>query len=115
MYDKNNPFAKILRNELPKKIVYEDQHSMAFWTIDPVAPVHILIIPKREYCNYDEFISKASDAEIVSLTKAIEKVAEIMKLDNGYRIIINNGNDSGQTVFHLHIHLIGGKELEFKI
>lgn len=111
IYDHNNPFAKILRGELSCKFVYEDDTTKAFWSISPVAPVHILIVPKGLYIDYSDFLSHASDLEIASFFKTVAKIPNIMNLNNGYRIVINKGEDGGQTVFHFHAHVLGGKIL----
>lgn len=112
MYNKNNPFAKILRGELPCKKVYENEYTLAFWSIEPKAKIHILVIPKNEYIDHDDFIARATDTEIAQMHKAIIEVVKIMNLQSGYRVIVNNGKNSGQTVFHLHFHIIGGEFLK---
>lgn len=111
MYDENNPFAKILRGELQSKDVYEDDYVKAFWSIDPKAPIHILVIPKKPHIDYHRFVENAQEDEIVNLMRGVKKVAEIMNLKNGYRLIVNNGKDAKQTVFHLHIHILSGGSL----
>ncbi|QED23852.1 HIT domain-containing protein [Candidatus Deianiraea vastatrix] len=107
MYDNNNPFAKILRGELGCKKVWEDDKNLAFWSIEPKAPVHILVIPKKNYVDFDDFSQNASSDEISSTMQAISKVAKIMNLEDGYRVVTNNGKNSGQSVFHLHFHILG--------
>ena len=112
MYDDNNIFAKILRGEIPCKKVYEDSHVLAFDDINPLAPVHALVIPKGKYVSMKDFSEKASDAEIVALTRAVGKVAEIKGVaDPGFRILANAGGDAHQEVPHLHIHVFGGRPL----
>ena len=112
MYDDNNIFAKILRGEIPCKKVYEDSHVLAFDDINPLAPVHALVIPKGKYVSMKDFSEKASDAEIVALTRAVGKVAEIKGIaDPGFRILANAGGDAHQEVPHLHIHVFGGRPL----
>lgn len=111
-YDKENIFAKILRKEVPCQLVDENENALAFYDISPRAPIHILIIPKKGYVNFNDFISFADDLEIIDLNKLIKKIVDIKKLDiNGYRIIVNNGNDANQEVKHLHFHLLAGKNL----
>ncbi len=112
VYDNNNPFAKILRKELPCKYVYEDEYVVAFWSIDPKAPVHILVIPKGSYVNYRHFIQAAPEGEILGFQRGIIKTAEKMQLHNGYRIVSNIGEDSGQSVFHMHMHILGKAKLQ---
>jgi diadenosine tetraphosphate (Ap4A) HIT family hydrolase len=111
-YDPTNIFAKILRGEIPCKKVYEDEFSLAFYDINPLAPTHVLVIPKGPYCDQDAFSSQASEQEIVGLIRAIGKVAELTGLSNeGYRLISNCGVNGGQEVPHYHIHLLGGGKI----
>jgi len=111
-YDPNNVFARILRGELPCKKVYEDDHVLAFHDIRPQAPVHVLVIPKGAYVSMDDFSDRASDAEIVALTRAVGRIARDLGLaEPGYRILSNAGGDSHQEVPHLHIHIFGGRPL----
>jgi histidine triad (HIT) family protein len=111
-YDPNNIFAKIIRGEIPCKKVYEDDHVLGFHDISPQAPIHVLVIPKGAYVNFDEFSLNASAAEISSLVQAVGKIARGLGLtDSGYRLLVNNGVHAGQEVPHFHIHLCGGKPL----
>jgi histidine triad (HIT) family protein len=111
-YDDNNIFAKILRGEVPCRKVYEDEHALAFHDINPLAPIHILVIPKGPYVSWDDFSAKASDAEIVGLVRAIGKVARDGEMVvQGYRLLANTGKRSGQEVAHLHVHIFGGQPL----
>ena len=111
-YDPNNVFARILRGELPCKKVYEDDHVLAFHDIRPQAPVHVLVIPKGAYVSMDDFSERASDAEIVALTRAVGRIARDLGLaEPGYRILSNAGEHSNQEVPHLHIHIFGGRPL----
>ena len=111
-YDDNNIFARILRGELPSNKVYEDDYALAFHDINPLAPVHILVIPKGSYVSWDDFSAKASDAEIAGLTRAIGKVARDSELvTKGYRVLANVGQRAGQEVPHLHVHIFGGQPL----
>jgi diadenosine tetraphosphate (Ap4A) HIT family hydrolase len=111
-YDDSNVFAKILRGELPSKKVYEDEHSLAFHDINPLAPVHILVIPKGPYVSWDDFSERASDAEIVGFVRAVGKVArDAGMVVQGYRLLSNIGKRSGQEVPHLHVHIFGGQPL----
>ena len=111
-YDDANIFARILRGELPSNRVYEDDHVLAFNDINPLAPVHILVIPKGAYVSWDDFSQQASDAEIAALTRAVGKIARDAGLvDQGYRVLANVGPNSGQEVAHLHLHIFGGRPL----
>ena len=111
-YDKNNIFAKILRGEIPCKKVYENDHVLAFHDINPQKKVHVLVIPKGEYVDLNDFNNKASDKEIVELNKAITHVANLMGAkDKGYRALTNIGSDGGQEVPHLHFHIFAGEKI----
>lgn len=105
-------FSKIIRREIPAEIVYEDNLALAFKDVNPQAPVHILVIPK-------EPIAKISDAEshnhalMGHLLLTVKRVAEQVGLTNGYRVVINCGEDGGQTVDHLHLHILGGRSLQW--
>jgi len=111
-YDDSNVFARILRGELPSKKVYEDDHVLAFHDINPLAPVHILVIPKGSYVSWDDFSENASDAEISALTRAVGKIARDQGLvEQGYRLLANTGLRGGQEVPHLHVHIFGGQYL----
>jgi len=111
-YDDNNIFARILRGELPSKKVYEDDHVLAFHDINPLAPVHILVIPKGPYVSWDDFSEKASDAEIAAFVRAVGKISRDENLvERGYRVLANTGLRGGQEVPHLHMHIFGGAPL----
>jgi diadenosine tetraphosphate (Ap4A) HIT family hydrolase len=111
-YDENNIFARILRGEIPSKKVYEDQHALAFHDINPLAPTHILVIPKGPYVSWDDFSATASDAEIAGFVRAVGKIArEEGLVESGYRLLANVGLNSGQEVPHLHVHIFGGRSL----
>ena len=114
-YDKNNIFAKILRGEIPCKKIYEDEFVLAFYDINPQKKVDALVIPKGEYIDLDDFLSKASEKEIVGLMKGISIVAKKlgMSLDTGkgYRTLSNLSEHGGQEVPHLHFHLFGGEKV----
>lgn len=99
-------FGKIIRREIPADIVYEDDLTLAFRDVHPQAPVHILIIPKQPIVS----IATATDADanlLGELLLTAKRVATQQGLDDGYRIVINTGEHGGQTVFHLHLHLLG--------
>lgn len=111
-YDDGNIFARILRGEIPSNTVYEDDQVLAFHDINPLAPTHILVIPKGPYVSWDDFSAKASDAEIAGLTRAVGKIARDAGLAaEGYRVLANVGLNSGQEVPHLHLHIFGGRPL----
>ena len=114
-YDNNNIFAKILRKEIPCKKIFENEYVLSFYDINPQKKIHALIIPKNKYINLDDFNQRASDQEIVALSKAITEVAKILKVSidagQGYRALTNTGNHGGQEVPHLHFHLFGGEKI----
>ena len=111
-YDRSNVFARILRGELPCKRVYEDDHALAFHDINPLAPVHILVIPKGPYVSWDDFSERASEAEMAGFVRAIGLVArDAGMVVQGYRLLSNVGKRSGQEVPHLHVHIFGGQPL----
>jgi len=111
-YDDGNIFARILRGELPCKKVYEDDHVLAFHDINPLAPLHILVIPKGPYVSWDDFSAKASDTEISAFVRGVGKVARDNGLvEPGYRLLANTGRNGGQEVPHLHVHIFAGKRL----
>ena len=111
-YDDGNIFARILRGEVPCKKVHEDEHALAFHDINPLAPVHILVIPKGSYVSWDDFSERASDAEIAGFVRAVGTVArEHGMVVQGYRVLANIGKRAGQEVGHLHVHIFGGQPL----
>ena len=111
-YDDSNIFARILRGELPCAKVYEDDHVLAFNDIHPLAPTHVLVIPKGPYVSWDDFSEKASDAEIAGLVRAVGRIGRDSGLvEPGYRVLANVGVNSGQEVPHLHLHIFGGRPL----
>jgi len=112
-YDDNNIFAKILRGEIPNKTVYEDAHVLAFEDINPMAPVHVLVIPKGKYTDFSDFAHRATAEEMVALNRACAKVAEMTGVaETGYRLLSNRGPDANQEVPHLHLHVVGGTNLK---
>ena len=111
-YDDSNIFARILRGELPCNKVYEDEWALAFHDINPLAPVHILVIPKGPYVSWDDLSEKGSDEELAGFVRAIGKVARDQQLVvQGYRLLANIGKRAGQEVPHLHVHIFGGQPL----
>ncbi len=111
-YDDDNIFAKILRDDIPSKRVYEDDFAVAFHDINAQAPTHILVIPRGRYVSWDDFTATASDTEITGFVRAVGHVARAAGLvDTGYRLLANTGMDGHQEVPHLHVHIFGGKQL----
>jgi histidine triad (HIT) family protein len=111
-YDPNNIFARILRDEIPSRRVYEDAWAVAFHDIAPQAPVHILVIPRGAYVSWDDFSARASVEEIAGFVRAVGHVAREQGLvAPGYRLLANTGLHGGQEVPHLHVHLFGGEPL----
>lgn len=105
-------FGKIIRKEIPADIVYEDDLCLAFRDITPQAPTHILIIPKKPIPKLSA--AGADDKELLGhLLLTAKEVAQQQQLGNGYRVVINTDQDGGQTVFHLHLHLLGGRHLKW--
>jgi histidine triad (HIT) family protein len=105
-------FSKIIRKEIPADIVYEDNLAIAFRDINPQAPVHILVIPKQAIAKLSDAESKDRDL-MGHLLLTAKRVAEQEGLTNGYRLVINTGPDGGQTVYHLHLHLLGGRQMHW--
>ena len=111
-YDPDNVFARILRDEIPSRKVFEDEHALAFHDVNPAAPVHILVIPKGAYVSWDDFSANASAEEIAGFVRAVGHVARSEGLvAPGYRLLANLGGHAGQEVPHLHVHLFGGRPL----
>ncbi|MBK8009921.1 MAG: histidine triad nucleotide-binding protein [Deltaproteobacteria bacterium] len=104
-------FEKIIDRQIPATIVYEDEMALAFRDINPVAPTHILVVPKKRI-NKLEDMTQEDSALIGHLCFVANTVAQKENLE-GYRLVINNGEQAGQTVFHLHIHVIGGRPLSW--
>ena len=103
-------FGKIIRGEAPCEKVFENEHLLAFKDIAPQAPVHILIIPKKEIRDLQSIGEE--DREILAeVVACAQQLAKEFGIEEGYRLVTNNGKDAGQVVFHLHFHLIGGKRL----
>lgn len=108
-------FCRIIRGEIPSAVVYEDEHVYAFKDIHPAAPVHVLVVPKLHIDSL-EGLDDSNIGEVAYIHQAILKVAKIMGVnDKGYRVIVNCGKEAGQTVFHLHYHVLGGMEMGEKI
>lgn len=103
-------FSKIIRREIPASIVYEDDLALAFKDVNPQAPVHLLVIPKEPIPQLAQ-AEPSHQALLGHLLLVAQRVAAEVGLTDGYRLVINNGQDAGQTVFHLHIHILGGRPL----
>lgn len=115
-YDENNVFAKILRGEIPNDTVMETEHTLAFRDIRPQAPVHVLVIPKGKYVNFDHFATEASPEELADFMRVAGEIARKLGVapaegGSGYRTISNAGVHGVQEVPHFHLHILGGKRL----
>ena len=110
-YDDGNIFARILRGEIPNKTVYEDQWALAFYDIGPQAPVHVLVIPRAHIPGID--VPEAAQGSVLSaLVSAANTVARDEGIaESGFRLVWNVGPNAGQSVFHLHLHVLGGRPL----
>uniref|UniRef100_A0A3B4AI09 HIT domain-containing protein n=1 Tax=Periophthalmus magnuspinnatus TaxID=409849 RepID=A0A3B4AI09_9GOBI len=102
-------FGKIIRKEVPVPLVYEDEQCIAFNDINPQAPVHILVVPKKPIVQLSK--AEETDSLLGHLMIAAKKVAEKAGLSKGYRIVVNDGPDGGQSVYHIHIHVLGGRQM----
>lgn len=103
-------FCKIVDGKIPAKKVHEDAHTLAFHDLNPQAPTHVLIIPKVHVASVDEAAPEHAQA-LGSLFLTAQKVAAQLGLTQGYRMVVNNGANAGQSVFHIHMHLLGGRVL----
>ncbi len=103
-------FSKIINREIDANIAYEDELCLAFHDVNPQAPVHVLLIPKKPVESLDGF-DESDTALAGHLLSRVPEIASKLGLANGYRTVINTGPDGGQTVFHLHIHILGGRSL----
>lgn len=113
-YDEQNVFARILRGELPTTPVLETEHSLAFPDLRPQAPVHVLVIPRGPYVDWEHFAAEASDAEMADFVRAVGRVCALTGVGgegDGFRLIANAGRDAAQEVPHLHVHVLGGRPL----
>lgn len=108
----NDIFLKIISREIPADIVYEDDHCIAFHDITPRAPVHVLVIPKRKTPKLSDFTPE-KDPDVMHAFSKIPEVAKKLGLDD-FRVVLNNGETACQTVFHIHFHILGGKQLPWK-
>ena len=105
-------FCRIVRGEIPSRKVYEDEFTYAFEDLNPQAPTHVLVVPKRHIRGLKE--AQSEDADLVGRCHlAAAKIAVERRIDGGYRTVLNVGADAGQSVFHLHVHLLGGRSLKW--
>lgn len=105
-------FKRIIDREIPARIVYEDDRCMAFHDVSPQAPVHVLVIPKKEIVSVAT-LADEDEGLLGHLWLVIRNLARELKLDQGYRVVVNSGDDGGQSVPHLHFHLLGGRPLKW--
>lgn len=105
-------FQKIIDKEIPANIVYEDERCLAFHDVAPQAPVHVLVIPKQRITSVAA-IEDSDSALIAHLWLVIRNVARQLGVENGYRVVVNCGRDGGQSVDHLHFHLLGGRQMKW--
>ncbi len=112
LYDENNVFFKIINGDLFCDKVYEDEKILAFYDINPLAPVHILVIPKSKFISFSDFIENSPSSYIEHFFSVIKLIiTNNEKLQSGYRLITNSGSNGGQIVNHFHFHIIGGSTL----
>jgi diadenosine tetraphosphate (Ap4A) HIT family hydrolase len=111
-YDDSNVFARILRGELPATRVFENEHALVIHDLHPLAPVHLLAIPKGAYVSMDDFTARAGPEEIAALFRAVGEAARQVGANaQGYRVLSNVGKRGGQEIAHLHVHILGGQPL----
>ena len=103
-------FGKIINREIPAKIVYEDEQCLAFRDVNPQAPTHVLLIPKKEIPRLAD-ATDADQAVLGHLMIVAGRIARELGVDDAFRLVVNNGADAGQSVFHLHLHLLAGRQL----
>lgn len=103
-------FCKIANNQIPSKLILETEEIVAFHDLSPQAPVHVLVIPKKHYSSLNE----TDDIQILGkLLEGAREVAKKLDIDKGYRVVINTGKTAGQTVFHIHLHVLGGRSMQW--
>ena len=107
-------FCKIINGEIPSKKLYEDEKILAFYDISPIAPVHFLVIPKQHIASVDA-IDADNSAIVAYIFQKLGELAKLAWIENGYRVISNCGADAGQTVKHLHFHVLAGKEMNWQV
>ena len=105
-------FCRILKKEIPSKAAYEDETVYAFHDVNPQAPTHILIVPKKHIADINH-ITKENRLLVGDLIDRAKEIARQKKVEDGYRLVINNGAKAGQSVFHIHLHLLGGRRMSW--
>ncbi|MCO6043063.1 histidine triad nucleotide-binding protein [Aeoliella sp. ICT_H6.2] len=105
-------FKKIIDKEIPANIMYEDDQCLAFHDVAPQAPTHVLVIPKKEIASLDE-VADDDEALVGHMWMVIRNLAKELNLGDGYRVVVNCGRDGGQSVDHLHFHILGGRSLKW--
>ena len=108
-------FCEIAKGNIPSTKVYEDETVLAFKDINPMAPVHILVIPKEHIADSAADITPENSATVAHIFEIIAKIAKEQGLDSGFRVVANSGDDAAQTVHHIHFHILGGKKLPEKL
>ena len=103
-------FCKIIKGDIPSTCVYQDEKTYAFRDINPMAPTHVLVVPKQHVSGMSA-VDELDDAALAACLRAVKKVAELEKLTDGFRTVSNCGADACQSVSHLHFHVLGGKQL----
>ena len=113
MYDKNNIFAKILRNEIPYEAIYEDDQILFINDISPQAKIHILAIPKLDVVDFNDFILQSGEVAVKYFFSKISDIVKKMGLEkSGFRLVTNNGKDANQEIPHFHVHILGGENIK---
>ena len=111
-YDDSNIFARILRGEVPCRKVYEDRYALAFHDVHPLAPVHVVVVPKGPYVSLDDLAVNGSVEFVGGFFRAVAETARVLGVvEPGYRILANIGRDAHQEVMHFHVHIFAGRPL----
>jgi histidine triad (HIT) family protein len=105
-------FKRIIDGEIPARIVYQDELCLAFHDVAPQAPTHVIVIPKKEIASLDQ-VGETDSALVGHLVVVVSRLARELKLEGGYRMVVNCGPDAGQSVDHLHFHLLGGRAMSW--
>lgn len=107
----NCVFCQVISKKLPSKIEYEDDHLSVFWDINPQAPTHLLIVPKKHISKLSDFDDQDTQL-LCKMILIVKEMAKKLNLDEkGFRLVLNEGRDSGQSIFHIHMHLLSGRRL----
>jgi len=110
-YNENNVFAKIIKKEIPAKIIYENNSALSFKDINPLAKIHVLVIPKGKYIDLQDFSLNSSQEEKQDFFACIEETIKALNINEGYRTITNSGINANQEVPHFHMHILAGQPL----